>query len=107
MSRSEKDYRSIWNSALGREFPVLWAFQKMVNTAQRGRCDLGMIDVAHVRREPLCLIKAFIDASTTPSETEQLKDQLDSLADEIGKANWKDGAALKPRSGYSYDVVER
>jgi hypothetical protein len=47
------------------------------------------------------------DASTTPSETEQLKDQLDSLADEIGKANWKDGAALKPRSGYSYDVVER
>jgi hypothetical protein len=37
---------------------LLVALPRMVNAAQFRRCDVGMLDVAHVRREPPCLIKA-------------------------------------------------
>jgi hypothetical protein len=47
--------------------------------------------------------------STIPAAVESGKGQerLNRLAEEIGKANWTDGAGSRPRSRYSYDVVER
>jgi hypothetical protein len=48
------------------------------------------------------------DDSTVPAESERLENEekLNHLADEIGQSNWKDAAALTPRSQYQYNVVE-
>jgi hypothetical protein len=46
--------------------------------------------------------------STIPAEIEsgESQEKLNHPAAEIGNASWKDGATLRPRSRYSYDVVE-
>jgi hypothetical protein len=48
------------------------------------------------------------DDFTIPAviESGEGQEKLNRLADEIGSASWKDRAALRPRSQYSYDVVE-
>jgi len=48
------------------------------------------------------------DGSTVPARIKQLenKERLNRLADEFGRASWIDGARLRPRSRYSYEVVE-
>lgn len=45
------------------------------------------------------------DASKTPSEIQE-KGSWNRIADEVGNASWTDGAGSRPRSRYSYDVVE-
>ena len=47
------------------------------------------------------------DDSTIPAkiESREIQEKLNRLV-EIVRASWKDGATLRPRSRYSYDVVE-
>lgn len=47
------------------------------------------------------------DDSAVPAESERFENQekLNRLADELGRASWKDGATLQPRSRYAYDKM--
>ena len=47
------------------------------------------------------------DHSAVPAESERFENQekLNRLADELGRASWKDGATLQPRSRYAYDKM--
>jgi hypothetical protein len=47
------------------------------------------------------------DDSAVPVEIESLENQerLNRLAEELGRASWKDGATLPPKSRYAYDKM--
>jgi hypothetical protein len=47
------------------------------------------------------------DDLTVPADIESPEEKLTRLAAEIGGESWKDGATSRPKSRYSYDVVER
>jgi hypothetical protein len=80
----------------------------MVNPAQRGLTAFGILMWRTYREATMSDRSIHLipkpDDSTVPAEIEQLENQekLNRLADELGRANWIDGARLQPRSRYSY-----
>ena len=74
----------------------------MVNAAQRQCRDFGMLMWRTQEKTMSDDLKT--DDSIIPAVVES--GELNSFANELGRAGWKDSASSRPKPRYSYDVAE-